>query len=690
MALIAESRRNAFWFGTEEKMTWMPTPNRGAQTGGSGWSAEGTTLNGGGFQLNSFGSHRQYIFEWPSTSSAKMAQLMKSYADGSFGRGLIYFIDPLIYTTNVLPAMWADPSMGIGQEGASLVYGVEATGLPTSGHEANSLPVASAYYDLTGVSSGWRGKEDAVFIPIPDGYTLSLGSIHSQSGQGRVMYRTQSRNGGLGPVSSVTPLPTSTSTLVNTFISGPDVAGAWLFVGKAGAGAGSVTLTAMTGRLIPTVKAVVAPVATNLFTNPRLVGDGTWAEVRRNLHPRPDLSSGTSGWTITPGATNSPVPGGMSFTATRNLSLEYVAAASHFAAAAVTAGQVVSLGFSVRNTSATSIKMYAAAYPSDGTATVGTVANGDTVTIPAGDTRIVKVEGVTVPVGASVMRPVLFTPSGGVDSGSTWVVEDGVTVMVSPLLTALFSGSTPDFTVDPDMRTRWLGTPNASESVMEIEKVAGVSFVSSSGVFGVSRQRPGAGRLIKIGALVPFAQWVVPVALRTGGMTATAQLELNAPMAAEPSGNIASIYAIEPLSRTNGTNTTEPQDLRWTRGDFTSTYNFRVYGTNQADVDTYWSNIGWYAGDYDGPVFNGSSGTIMIGSQLATTEWDGTPDNSTSTAYSTSKELIDIRKGPWIGGQGHSGCRFIGKPTEIKYGPFNGGQVGFAASFREVGSWLYG
>lgn len=253
MSFTATSRRNAFFFGTEEKMMWMPTPNRGAQTGGSGWAAEGTTLNGGGFQLNSFGSHRQYIFEWPNTSSAKMAQTMKSYADGSFGRGLIYFLDPLIYTTNILPAMWADPSMGVGQEGASLVYGVDASGLPTSGHATNQIPVTSAYYDLSGIAQGWRGKEDAVFLPVPEGFTLHLGAMFNSSGSGGVFYRTQSSSGALGTVTALTPVNASSTEITNAEVQGLTLSGVWLFVGKSASGAGSVTLSSMTARLTSTV-----------------------------------------------------------------------------------------------------------------------------------------------------------------------------------------------------------------------------------------------------------------------------------------------------------------------------------------------------------------------------------------------------------------------------------------------------
>lgn len=248
MALIAESGRNNLWFGTEDRMGWFPTPNRGANTSPTGWGDGGTLLTGGGYQLGSFGSHKQYVFEWPRSSSRRVAQLMKSYADGTYGRGLIYFVDPLIYKTNLFPAMWADPSMGLGYEGTSLVYGLDPTSLPTSGWATNDLPVRSAYYDLSSTTSGWRGKEDAVFIPIPEGHTLHLGAIYSSTGTGGALYRTQASNGGLGAIQTLTPMATSTTNLVSASETSSN-AGVWVWIGRTSSAASTITLTALTARL---------------------------------------------------------------------------------------------------------------------------------------------------------------------------------------------------------------------------------------------------------------------------------------------------------------------------------------------------------------------------------------------------------------------------------------------------------
>lgn len=253
MAVLAESKHFNLWFGTRERMEFLPTPKRGADVSPAGWGDGGSYLNGGGYQLASFGSHKNYSFEWSGASSRQVAQKMKSYSDGSYGRGLIYFVDPLIYDMNVFPAMWADPSIGTGLEGSSLVYGVDPVRVATPSSSANNLPVASANYNLATVAPGWRGYEEAVFLPIPDGYTLALGSIHTQTGTGRVFYRLQDLNGNLGTISPLTPIAPTASALVNTSIPHTAASGVWVYVGKTAAGAGAVTLSALTGRLFLTV-----------------------------------------------------------------------------------------------------------------------------------------------------------------------------------------------------------------------------------------------------------------------------------------------------------------------------------------------------------------------------------------------------------------------------------------------------
>ena len=252
MTVLARDGRNNLWFGTLNRFSWVPTPNRGADVSPVGWQAGGELLSGGAWQLGSFNSAKNYQFEWPTSSSREAAQLIKSYADGTYGRGLIYFVDPLIYDVNVLPAMWADPSMGIGSEAQTLVPGVNPSGTPTSGFPEFDLPVTSAVYNLTpfGVASVEQlDDSNSVFIPIPDGFQLNLGAFYSATGSAGVFTSPVSVGGG---AVGFDPVPESTGDLLSTILTAqPGEIGVRLWVGKTSSGSAFLTLSALHARLSP-------------------------------------------------------------------------------------------------------------------------------------------------------------------------------------------------------------------------------------------------------------------------------------------------------------------------------------------------------------------------------------------------------------------------------------------------------
>lgn len=150
------------WFGTKDYATWIEPPLSGADSSPTGWATDGTLLNGGGYAFNSFNSHKVYNYAWSGASTQKDAQTMKSFADGTFGRGKIYFQEPNIYRTNVLPARWADPSITCDYEGPSLVPGVDPIRIAMTGTNQFQLPVFGAQYNLNNVAPA----VETVFTPL--------------------------------------------------------------------------------------------------------------------------------------------------------------------------------------------------------------------------------------------------------------------------------------------------------------------------------------------------------------------------------------------------------------------------------------------------------------------------------------------------------------------------------------------
>lgn len=239
-----------FWFGTEDYMLWVPTPKRGADMSPTGWSTGGTLLNGGGWNQSSRATHREYVFSWGNTATREYALLLQAFRSQTYGSGLIYFVDPLSYDQNILPAQWSAPSITLDDEGPSLVYGVSAIEEVTNGWKNHRLPIKSARYDLTAVDQGFRGASDSVFIPIPEGYTLYLGAVYTSTGDGGI-FASPVTSGTTGSETLLTEVDPSDTNIVPDSFSGVD--GVRLWIGKTGA-TGSVTVSAITGRLFKTGK----------------------------------------------------------------------------------------------------------------------------------------------------------------------------------------------------------------------------------------------------------------------------------------------------------------------------------------------------------------------------------------------------------------------------------------------------
>jgi len=201
---------------------------------------------------------------------------MKSYRDGTYGRGLLYFLEPGIYKTNVLPAAWADPSMAINNEGPSLVYGVTPSAVSTSGGGNLDLPVVTAQYDLSSVPVKEAPTPDSsLYIPVPTGHTLLLGAFYSATGSAGIFVTPVNSNGTFGEAVRLTEKSNSDSTVVQDAFSG-DIRGVRIWIGRSSEILSTISIAAMCGRLIETSD---------------LPQYGPWTTVRENLETNPTTPS---------------------------------------------------------------------------------------------------------------------------------------------------------------------------------------------------------------------------------------------------------------------------------------------------------------------------------------------------------------------------------------------------------------
>lgn len=304
--------RDKMWFGTTEFMQWIDTPNTGADVSNLSFSADTVLLNGGGYVRNSWDSHKTYQFSWGESASLALVHALNAYRNGSWGRGLIYFHDPMTYGTNILPKRWADPSMAANYEAAPLIPDVFPTTTPAAPGAAG-LPITSANYSLpTGYSSQTNNSEH--FIPIPPGMTLLLGATYS--GTGKLYIRVD----GNAPL-DLPNLDPAGGSAVNVKVTGQK---AYLGIRNTSGAPTSISIQGITARLADTARVpdyMGTPVTnllpnpsfetgggnvdvvTNLLTNPSFETAGATAVVRTQRLLNPSFEVGTASWAPTLGST---------------------------------------------------------------------------------------------------------------------------------------------------------------------------------------------------------------------------------------------------------------------------------------------------------------------------------------------------------------------------------------------------
>lgn len=185
------------YFGTKERMSWVKCPAINATISKVGWGATGVYLNGGAFVRRSGTGHKEYAFAWNLAAQGDLDTVL-DYADGLYGDGLIYFLDPFAVTNNLFPQYWAAPRLA-SDDAPSLVKNQTPTLSPTAANTIN-LPTMSATY-----TSHFGDTFASMYFPIPAGYALNLGVYGSVTGTSQVV---------VIPDGGATPVVTSRMQLV--------------------------------------------------------------------------------------------------------------------------------------------------------------------------------------------------------------------------------------------------------------------------------------------------------------------------------------------------------------------------------------------------------------------------------------------------------------------------------------------
>ena len=221
------------YFGTVERMTWIKAPALDAGLTKGSWGTEGVYLNGGGYVRRSATGHKRYEFAWNMAAQEDIYEIV-DYADGIYGEGLMYFLEPFAAESNCLPQYWAAPRLA-AKDAPPLVVGQKPTLVNTAANNYR-YPTKSAVYTLDSGDSF-----ASLWVPVPVGYTLHFGAHGSGTGSAAVTIQAD----GAGSPTAVTLLTSTTSALTNTTVSG--ASGATITV----QGTGNLTLAGMVAQVLP-------------------------------------------------------------------------------------------------------------------------------------------------------------------------------------------------------------------------------------------------------------------------------------------------------------------------------------------------------------------------------------------------------------------------------------------------------
>lgn len=215
------------WFGTKERMAWVPAPMPGVDRSLRKWRATGQYLNGGYYQRESATGARAPALVWPPMSAEKVRKV-RAFLEGTYGAGPFYYSDPFAEPVNVAPQWLATPWLACA-DAPSLRGTVRPTKVSTPAN-AYEYPSFGAQYTVGGLG------EREVSLPIPPGFTAYVGVHGAASGTGAVKV-----NG-----TNATLLAVTTSTLTNITVAGSG----WVTLQLDGTG--TVTLYGIVVRLLPT------------------------------------------------------------------------------------------------------------------------------------------------------------------------------------------------------------------------------------------------------------------------------------------------------------------------------------------------------------------------------------------------------------------------------------------------------
>jgi hypothetical protein len=247
------------YFGNAEKQAYINAPQTGLQSPSVGFSSTEQLLSGRAYVKRSGATHRTFNPSWVGSLNDETLenslQTVKDFADGLYGTGPFYWVDPYAAQTNLMPPNWAAPMLS--ENDWPGVASFEPFSYNATPANAYGYPIRSANYQYPGVAFATEIRKLRIIIPA--GKSLFFG-WHGQivSGAATIYVDRHLRSTGAVETLVTTPIAVTSDAKTNAVISGDTYSMVDIYIGKADIEVCDLLISAMTARLLAT--GAVAPV----------------------------------------------------------------------------------------------------------------------------------------------------------------------------------------------------------------------------------------------------------------------------------------------------------------------------------------------------------------------------------------------------------------------------------------------
>ncbi len=207
------------YFGNAQSQCWIPAPLTGLKVDSEGFLVENQLLNGRTHVKRSGANHRAFSVSWNGSLNADTREdslhTIKDYADGIYGDGPFYWLDPYAIDTNLLPPHWASPMLSLGDWPS--ICSIGSAELVDTEDNTKNYPYKSLKLTLTEQEE----STTKLTLIVPTGHKLHFG-VHGEllSGGARVVLRQYPRAGGSAVDLNTTVLANNSAIRTNAQVNG--------------------------------------------------------------------------------------------------------------------------------------------------------------------------------------------------------------------------------------------------------------------------------------------------------------------------------------------------------------------------------------------------------------------------------------------------------------------------------------